>query len=151
MALGAAQGVLDVAENRVHPTKLGALDRGFPAARHHRLMNAARFGNAVEAGQPIGDNPSADAEVLLRSGGDLSESEALDHGAVEGEELVEADAFLELHRAADHVKFLFLSGSYMAVFRTRYCLESRGVRCEDGCERRLALRRLRAVGEGVPD
>ena len=39
--VGAAQGVLDVAENRIHPSKLGALDSGFSATHHHRLMNAA--------------------------------------------------------------------------------------------------------------
>ena len=63
--VGAAQGVLDFAENRIHPSKLGALDSGSPAAHHHRLMNAARRGDAMNAGQPIGDDPSACAEVLL--------------------------------------------------------------------------------------
>ena len=52
--IGAAQGVLDIAENRIHPSKLGALDSGSSAAHHHRLMNAARGGDAMKAGQPIG-------------------------------------------------------------------------------------------------
>ena len=43
-------------------------------------MNAARGGDAVEAGQPIGDDPSAGAEVLLCPGGDFGETEALDDG-----------------------------------------------------------------------
>ena len=77
---GAAQGVLDGAENRIHPTKLEVLDSGSSAAHHHRLMNAARCGDAMKAGQPIGDDPSACAEVLLRPGGDFSETEALDEG-----------------------------------------------------------------------
>ena len=77
--VGAAQRRLDVAENRVHPTKLGTLDRGFPAAGHHRLMNAACRGHAIEAGQPIGEHLRARAQVLLRPGGDFGESEALDH------------------------------------------------------------------------
>ena len=34
-------------------------------------MNAARRGDAMKAGQPIGDDPSACAEVLLRPGGDF--------------------------------------------------------------------------------
>ena len=78
--VGAAQGVLDVAENRIHPSKLGALDRGSPATHHHRLMNAARRGDAMKAGQPIGDDPSACAEVLVRPGGDFGETKALDDG-----------------------------------------------------------------------
>ena len=52
--------------------------------------------------------------------------EALVFGTVEGEELVEADAFLELHGAARHVIFLFLSSSYMATFYTKCSLHSRG-------------------------
>ena len=51
--VGAAQGVLDIAENRIHPSKLGALDSGSPAAHHHRLMNAARGGDAMKASQAI--------------------------------------------------------------------------------------------------
>ena len=78
--VGAAQGALDVAENRIHPSKLGALDSGSPAAHHHRLMNAARRGDAMKAGQPIGDDPSACTEVELRPGGDFGETEALDDG-----------------------------------------------------------------------
>ena len=50
--VGAAQGVLDVAENRIHPSKLGALDSGSPAAHHHRLMNAARGGDANPCDRP---------------------------------------------------------------------------------------------------
>ena len=61
--VGAAQGVLDVAENCIHPSKLGALDSGSAAAHHHRLMNAARRGDPMKAGQPIGDDPSACAEI----------------------------------------------------------------------------------------
>ena len=34
----------------------------------------------MKAGQPIGDDPSACAEVLLRPGGDFAETEALDDG-----------------------------------------------------------------------
>ena len=78
--VGAAQGVLDVAENRIHPSKLGALDRGSPAAHHDRLMNATRRGDAMKAGQPIGDDPSACTEVELRPSGDFGETEALDDG-----------------------------------------------------------------------
>ena len=78
--VGAAQGVLDVAENRIHPSKLGALNSGSPAAHHHRLMNAARRGDAMKAGQPIGDDPSACTEVELRPGGDFGETEALHDG-----------------------------------------------------------------------
>ena len=73
--VGAAQGVLDVAENRIHPSKLGALDSGFSATHHHRLMNAAGRGDAMKAGQPIGDDPSACTEVELRPGGDFGETE----------------------------------------------------------------------------
>ena len=78
--VGAAQGVLDVAENRIHPSKLGALDRDFSATHHHRLMNAAGCSDAMKAGQPIGDDPSACTEVELRPGGDFGETEALDDG-----------------------------------------------------------------------
>ena len=78
--VGAAQGVLEVAENRIHPSKLWALDSGSPAAHHHRLMNAARRGDAMKAGQPIGDDPSACTEVELRPGGDFGETEALHDG-----------------------------------------------------------------------
>ena len=78
--VGAAQGVLDVAENCIHPSKLGALDSGSPGAHHHRLMNAARRGDAMKAGQPIGDDPSACTEVELRPGGDFGETEALHDG-----------------------------------------------------------------------
>ena len=78
--VGAAQGVLDVAENCIHPSKLGALDSSSPAAHHHRLMNAARRGDAMKAGQPIGDDPSACAEVLVRPGGDFGETKALHDG-----------------------------------------------------------------------
>ena len=85
--VGAAQGVLDVAENRIHPTKLGALDSGSSAAHHHRLMNAARCGEAMKAGQPIGDDPSACAEVLLRPGGDFGETEALDDGELHAQRM----------------------------------------------------------------
>ena len=60
--------------------KLGALDSGSPAAHHHRLMNAARRGDAMKAGQPIGDDPSAFTEVELRPGGDFGETEALHDG-----------------------------------------------------------------------
>ena len=41
-------------------------------------MNSARRGDAMEARQPIGDDPSACAEVVLRPGGDFAETEALD-------------------------------------------------------------------------
>ncbi len=75
---GAAQRRLDVAENRVHSTKLGTLDRGFPVAGHHRLMHAACRGHAIEAGQPIAEHLRARTQVLLRPGGDFSETEALD-------------------------------------------------------------------------
>ena len=78
--VGAAQGVLDIAENRIHPSELGALNSGSPAAHHHRLMNAARGGDAMKASQAIGDDPSADVQVLLRPGGDFGETEALDDG-----------------------------------------------------------------------
>ena len=78
--VGAAQGVLDVAENRIHPSKLGALDSGSPAAHHHRLMNAARRGHAMKAGQPIGHRPVAGAEVLPLPSGDFGQSEPPDHG-----------------------------------------------------------------------
>ena len=78
--VGAAQGVLDVAENCIHPSKLGALDSGFSAAHHHRLMNAAGRSDAMKAGQPIGDDPSACTEVELRPGGDFGETEALHDG-----------------------------------------------------------------------
>ena len=40
-------------------------------------MNAARRGDAMKAGQPIGDDPSACTEVELRPGGDFGETEAL--------------------------------------------------------------------------
>ena len=43
-------------------------------------MNAARRGDAMKAGQPIGDDPSACTEVELRPGGDFGETEALDDG-----------------------------------------------------------------------
>ena len=43
-------------------------------------MNAARCGDAMKASQPIGDDPSACAEVLLRPGGDFSKTEALGRG-----------------------------------------------------------------------
>ena len=78
--VGAAQRRLDVAQNCIHPSKLGALDRGSPAAHHHRLVNTARRGDAMKAGQPIGDDPSACTEVVLRPGGDFGETEALDDG-----------------------------------------------------------------------
>ena len=79
--VGAAQGVLDVAENCIHPSKLGALDSGSAAAHHHhRLMNAACRGDPMKTGQPIGDDPSACAEVELRPGGDFAETEARDDG-----------------------------------------------------------------------
>ena len=83
--VGAAQGVLDVAENRVYPLKLGALDSGFSAAHHHRLMNAARRGDAMKAGQPIGDDPSACTEVELRPGGDFGTKSSLDSRVIRKE------------------------------------------------------------------
>ena len=43
-------------------------------------MNAARRGDAMKAGQPIGDDPSTCAEVELRPGGDFGETEALHDG-----------------------------------------------------------------------
>ena len=43
-------------------------------------MNAAGRGDAMKAGQPIGDDPSACTEVELRPGGDFGETEALDDG-----------------------------------------------------------------------
>ena len=43
-------------------------------------MNAARHGDAMEAGQPIGEHLRARAQVLLRPSGDFAEAEALDHG-----------------------------------------------------------------------
>ena len=46
-------------------------------------MNAARRGDAMKAGQPIGDNPSACTEVELRPGGDFGETEALDDGELQ--------------------------------------------------------------------
>ncbi len=58
----------------------GVLDRGFPAAGHHRLMHAACRGHAIEAGQPITEHLRARTQVLLRPGGDFGETEALDHG-----------------------------------------------------------------------
>ena len=85
--VGAAQGALDVAENRVHPTKLGTLDRGFPAAGHHRLMHAACRGHAIEAGQPIGEHLRARTQVLLRPSGDFSETEALDHSELHAQRM----------------------------------------------------------------
>ena len=51
--VGATQGVLDVAENGVHPTELGTLERGSPAADHDGgLVHTARSGDATEAGPP---------------------------------------------------------------------------------------------------
>ena len=76
---GPAPRAPDVAEHRVHPTILGTLDRSFPAA-HHQLMNAACLSDDMETGQPIGEHLRARTEVLLRPGGDLSETEALDRG-----------------------------------------------------------------------
>ena len=61
-------------------SRIGALDSGLSAAHHHRLMNAARRGDAMKAGQPIGDDPSTCAEVELRPGGDFGETEALHDG-----------------------------------------------------------------------
>ena len=43
-------------------------------------MNAAGRGDAMKAGQPIGDDPSACTEVELRPGGDFGETEALHDG-----------------------------------------------------------------------
>ena len=42
--VGAVHGVLDVAENRIDPSKLGALDRGFAAAHHDLVMRASSAG-----------------------------------------------------------------------------------------------------------
>ena len=39
--VGAAQGGLDIAENRIHPAKLGALDSGSAAAHHSNESNPA--------------------------------------------------------------------------------------------------------------
>ena len=72
----------------------------------------------VRAQKPIGPSP-------------LKERiEALVFGAVEREEFVEADSFLKLHWVACHVNFLFLSLSYMAIFYTKYSLDSRVIRLE---------------------
>ena len=71
---------------------------------------------AVRAHEAVGPSP-------LKEG-----VEALVFGGVEGEELVEADSFLELHWIARHVNFLFLSSSDMAVFYIKYCLDSRVIR-----------------------
>ena len=54
--------------------------------------------------------------------------EALVVGSIEREEFVEADSFLKLHWVACHVNFLFLSLSYMAIFYTKYSLDSRVIR-----------------------
>ena len=54
--VGAAQGVLDVAENGIHPSKLGALDSGFSATHHHRLRASAR--NAAGRGDAHQSRPT---------------------------------------------------------------------------------------------
>ena len=77
---------------------------------------AASVVATVRAQKPIGPSP------LIQG------VEALVFGAVEREECVEADSFLELHRVACHVTFLFLSLSYMAIFYTKCSLDSRVIR-----------------------
>ena len=75
--VSAAQRALDIAENRVHPSELGALYARTSTTDHHSVMNAARRGDAMKAGQPIGAHPSAGAQVLLRPGGDFSGTKPL--------------------------------------------------------------------------
>ena len=75
---GAAQRTLDIAENGVPPTKLRALDAGFPASRHNPVMSATRRGDAMEAGQTIGHHRSAGAQVPVCPGGDFAGAEPFD-------------------------------------------------------------------------
>ena len=62
--VGAAQGVLDVAENRIHPSKLGALNSGSPAA--HRREDAQEFLTDVPRGTFI-RGPSGTVRRALSS------------------------------------------------------------------------------------
>ena len=72
--IGAAQRRLDIAENGVHPAKFGGLHARPSTADHDLLVSTARRGDAMEAGQPIRDHPSACAEVLLRPSSDFGVS-----------------------------------------------------------------------------
>ena len=49
---GAAQGILDVAGNRVHPPEFGGLDAGASPADHAPVMLAARGGHALKQANP---------------------------------------------------------------------------------------------------
>ena len=56
--VSAAQRALDIAENRVHPSELGALYARTSPADYYSLMSTARRGDAMKAGQPIDGCPS---------------------------------------------------------------------------------------------
>ena len=64
--VGAAQGVLDVAENGIHPSKLGALDRGLSAA-HQRASAQAIFPLRLSSYRPRASagRPSQELVMLL--------------------------------------------------------------------------------------
>ena len=71
--VGAGQGVLDVAEYRIGPSRFRAPGRGHSAAHHHRPIDAAGGGDARNAGQPIRGVASAGAEMLPRPSGGFAE------------------------------------------------------------------------------
>ena len=75
--VSAAQRALDIAENRVHPSELGALYARTSTTDHHSLMSTARRGDTMKAGQPIGAHPSAGAQVPLRPSGDFGGAKSL--------------------------------------------------------------------------
>ena len=98
---------------------------------------AAAVMATVRAHKPIGPSP------LIQG------VKALVFGAVEREECVEADSFLELYRVARHGNFLFLSLIYMAIFYTKCSLDSRVIRNTIGTNGLIRRSVLSALDLGI--
>ena len=84
---GTAQRALDIAENRVHPAKLGTLHARTSTADHHPLMGTARRSDAMKAGQPIAAHPSTGAQMLLCPSGDFGGAKSLDNSQLHAQRM----------------------------------------------------------------
>lgn len=78
LVVGAVQGVLNVADDRVKPAEVLELDAGRPAAGNHGLVLNAGLGDAAEATQPVADADAIGIEELLAPGSELGLAKALD-------------------------------------------------------------------------
>ena len=78
LVVGAVQGVLDVADDRVEPAEVLEFDAGCPAAGNHGLVLNAGLGDAAEATQPVADGDAIGIEELLAPGSQFGLTKALD-------------------------------------------------------------------------